>query len=136
MEGHRLNMIGEQERQARMNKSANVGESKDRPDRIFAPTLVVKDTDNYKPLDGHQVHSGNMSNGDASAFDKMSLRLEGLEGTIRMQSSTINRLMQQLQPDSAAAADTRMGIEEDVLDTTRARHTTGGGILPQTGGKV
>ena len=129
MEGHRLSMIGEQERQARMNKSANVGESKDRPDRIFAPTLVVKDTDNYKPLDGHQVHSGNMSNGDASAFDKMSLRLEGLEGTI-------NRLMQQLQPDSAAAADTRMGIEEDVLDTTRARHTTGGGILPQTGGKV
>jgi hypothetical protein len=125
MEGHRLNMIGEQERQARMNKSANVGESKDRPDRIFAPTLVVKNTDNYKPLDGHQVHS----NGDASAFDKMSLRLEGLEGTI-------NRLMQQLQPDSAAAADTRMGIEEDVLDTTRARHTTGGGILPQTGGKV
>jgi len=129
MEGHRLNMIGEQERQARMNKSANGGKSKDRPDRIFAPTLVVKDTDNYKPLDGHQVHSGNMSNGDASAFDKMSLRLEGLEGTI-------NRLMQQLQPDSAAAADTRMGIEEDVLDTTRARHTTGGGILPQTGGKV
>lgn len=129
MEGHRLNMIGEQERQARMNKSANVGESKDRPDRIFAPTLVVKNTDNYKPLDGHQVHSGNMSNGDASAFDKMSLRLERLEGTI-------NRLMQQLQPDSAAAADTRMGIEEDVLDTTRARHTTGGGILPQTGGKV
>jgi hypothetical protein len=122
-------MIGEQERQARMNKSANVGESKDRPDRIFAPTLVVKNTDNYKPLDGHQVHSGNMSNGDASAFDKMSLRLERLEGTI-------NRLMQQLQPDSAAAADTRMGIEEDVLDTTRARHTTGGGILPQTGGKV
>ena len=130
MEGHRLNMIGEQERQACMNRSANGGKGKDQPDRIFAPILVVKDTNSYKPLDGNQGHSGNMSNGDASDFDKMSLRLEArLEGTI-------NRMMQQLHVVSAAAADTRMRIEEDALENTRPRHTTGEGILPQTGGKV
>jgi len=155
MEGHRLNMIGQQERQARINRSATGKKSKDRPDRIFAPSLVVKDTDNYKPLDGNQGHSGNMSNGVATAFDKMSMRLEAemsrqhaemsrQHAEMSRQHAEMSRrldetlkLMRQLHPHSSATAGTRMAIEEDTQPyTPRTGQTTGEGIWPPIAGNL
>ena len=147
MEGHRLNMIGQQERQARINRSATGKKSKDRPDRIFAPTLVVKDTDNYKPLDGNEGHSINRSNAGASAFDKMSKRLEAemsrqhaemsrQHADMSRQHADMSRrldetlkLMRQLHPRSSATAATRMAMEEDTQPyPPRTGRTTGEGI--------
>jgi len=67
MEGSRLQMIGDQEREARISNLPNREKKKQfEPARIISPTLVVKHTDNYTTVAASrnqvQRHGGRNSN--------------------------------------------------------------------------
>jgi len=105
MEGKRLSMIGDQERQARINKSERRGKKKEtRRDPIIGRTLVVKNTDSYELSNGNEGRGGNMSNAttngvDARAFQEMM------------------DLVRQLHANSSPAAAMHIATEKNSLDT-------------------
>ena len=124
MEGYRLSMIGDKERQARTNKSMRGGgKKKTRPDSSIGPSLVVKNSDHYNPPNRNNCSGGNMSNVITNAVDTRVV--EEMKAEMSLQYAELSR--QQAEMNQQQAESSRQQAEmnrrlEETMEMMRQLH--------------